>query len=64
MEKMQEHVGIQMQNVHAAQSGKRSPLDTPGAYLSRPDGEDSLLRRSPNGYVRLRQIIKQQGLLD
>jgi len=64
MEKMQEHVGIQVQNVHAAQSGKRSPLDTPGAYLSRPDGEDSLLRRSPNGYVRLRQFIKQQGLLD
>ena len=61
---MQEQVGIQTQNAHAEQPGKRFPFDTPGTYLSHPDEEDSLLRRSPNDYARLKHLIKQQGLLD
>src|SRR5215467_3068909 len=58
---MQEAPGRQMRSAHTMRSGESSVLVTRGAELTLGG---SARRSSSNEYVQLKQIMKQQGLLD
>lgn len=61
---MHEQVGIQVQNVLAAQAGEGFQLETVGATYTRPDLEGSAVPSFTNEYAQLKQQIRQKGSFD